>query len=135
VPVTVVAAIIERDERFLLTVRPQGTHLEGRWEFPGGKCDRTETRAEALKRELLEELDIVAEVGELVQTITHEYPEKTVELYFYRCQFVGEPKPMLGQEMRWVARNELATLDFPEGDATLIELLSSGAERGGRDSV
>ena len=134
-PVTVVAAIIERDERFLLTVRPPGTHLEGRWEFPGGKCDATETRVEALKRELLEELDIVAEVGELVQTITHDYPEKTVELYFYRCQYVGEPKPMLGQEMRWVSRNELATLDFPEGDAKLIELLSSSSERGGGDSV
>jgi 8-oxo-dGTP diphosphatase len=135
VPVTVVAAIIERDERFLLTLRPPGTHLAGRWEFPGGKCDATETRAEALKRELLEELDIVAEVGELVQTITHEYPEKIVQLYFYRCQYVGEPKPMLGQEMRWVSRNELATLDFPEGDAKLIELLSSWSDRGGRDSV
>ena len=134
-PVTVVAAIIERDERFLLTLRPPGTHLAGRWEFPGGKCDATETRAEALKRELLEELDIVAEVGELVQTITHEYPEKTVELYFYRCQYVGEPKPMLGQDMRWVSRNELATLDFPEGDAKLIELLSSSSDGGGRDSV
>lgn len=129
-PITVVAAIIERDDRFLLTLRPAGTHLEGCWEFPGGKCHPAETRADALRRELFEELDIVAEVGELVQTVTHEYPEKTVQLHFYRCRYAGEPKPMLGQEIRWVSRGELATLPFPEADAKLIALLSSLSERG-----
>jgi 8-oxo-dGTP diphosphatase len=135
VPITVVAAILERDDRFLLTLRPAGTHLEGCWEFPGGKCDPAETRAEALKRELFEELDIVAEVGELVQTVTHEYPEKTVQLHFYRCQYAGEPKPMLGQEIRWVSRRELASLPFPEADAKLLELLSPLSERGRPGSV
>jgi 8-oxo-dGTP diphosphatase len=135
VPITVVAAIIERDDRFLVTLRPAGTHLEGCWEFPGGKCHSAETRAEALRRELFEELDIVAEVGELVQTITHEYPEKTVQLHFYRCQYTGEPKPMLGQEIRWVSRGELATLPFPEADAKLLELLSPLSERGRPGSV
>jgi mutator protein MutT len=128
VPITVVAAIIERDARFLLTLRPAGTHLEGCWEFPGGKCHPAETRVEALKRELFEELDIVAEVGELVLTVTHEYPEKTVHLHFYRCRYAGEPKPMLGQEVRWVSRGELATLPFPEADAKLIARLSSLSE-------
>jgi 8-oxo-dGTP diphosphatase len=103
-PITVVAAIIERDERFLLTLRPAGTHLAGFWEFPGGKCHPNETHAEALRRELFEELDIVAVVGELVQTITHVYPEKTVELHFYRCEYAGEAKPMLGQQLQWVSR-------------------------------
>jgi 8-oxo-dGTP diphosphatase len=135
VPITVVAAIIERDDRFLLTLRPAGTHLEGCWEFPGGKCHAGETRAEALRRELFEELDIVAEVGELVQTVTHEYPEKTVQLHFYRCQYAGEPKPMLGQEIRWVSRGELATLTFPEADAKLLELLSPLSEHGRPGSV
>ncbi len=130
-PITVVAAIIERDERFLLTLRPAGTHLAGCWEFPGGKCHPGETRAAALRRELFEELDIVGEVGELVQTITHVYPEKTVELHFYRCGYAGEPKPMVGQEIRWVSRGELATLPFPEADAKLVELLNSPSERGG----
>jgi 8-oxo-dGTP diphosphatase len=124
VAITVVAAIIERDDVFLLTLRPEGTHLEGHWEFPGGKCDPHETHAEALRRELHEELDIVVDVGELVQSVTHSYLEKTVELHFYRCSYRGEPKPMLGQQMRWVAREELAALRFPEADAQLIALLS-----------
>jgi 8-oxo-dGTP diphosphatase len=122
--IVVVAAVIERDDAFLLTLRPQGTHLAGHWEFPGGKCHSAETHAEALRRELYEELDIVADVGELLHSITHAYPEKTVTLYFYRCDFRGEPKPMLGQDMRWVARAALGTLPFPAADADLIRLLS-----------
>jgi 8-oxo-dGTP diphosphatase len=122
-PIIVVAAVIERDDAFLLTLRPAGTHLAGHWEFPGGKVHHSETHAEALRRELFEELDIVATVGELVHTVTHAYPEKTVELHFYQCRFVGEPEPMMGQGMRWVARAELASLPFPEADRDLIALL------------
>jgi len=122
-PVVVVAAVIERDDAFLLTLRPAGTHLADHWEFPGGKVHHSETHAEALRRELFEELDIVATVGELVHTVTHAYPEKTVELHFYQCVFVGEPKPMMGQGMRWVPRPELASLPFPEADRALIALL------------
>jgi 8-oxo-dGTP diphosphatase len=121
--ITVVAAVIERDDAFLLTLRPDGTHLSGHWEFPGGKVDHSETHVEALRREIFEELDAVAEVGELVHTVTHAYPEKTVELFFYRCELKGEAKPMLGQEMRWVPRHELASLPFPDADRDLIALL------------
>lgn len=123
--ITVVAAVIERDGTFLLTLRPEGTHLAGHWEFPGGKCHVSETHAEALRRELHEELDIAARVGALVYAVTHAYPEKTVALYFYRCDFEGVPKPMLGQDIRWVPRAELAALAFPEADAALIARLSS----------
>ena len=123
-PVIVVAAVIERDDAFLLTLRQAGTHLEGHWEFPGGKVHATETHAEALRRELYEELDIVARVGERLHQVTHAYPEKTVELHFYRCSFDGEPKPMLGQTMDWVKRQALATLPFPEADRELIAQLT-----------
>ena len=122
-PIVVVAAVIERDGAFLLTLRPAGTHLEGHWEFPGGKVHPAETHAEALRRELHEELDIAAEVGERVEQVTHAYPEKTVELHFYRCEFEGEPKPMMGQVMRWVPRAELAVLPFPDADRRLITTL------------
>jgi mutator protein MutT len=122
-PIVVVAAVIERDGAFLLTLRPAGTHLEGHWEFPGGKVHPAESHAEALRRELHEELDIAADVGERVHQVTHAYPEKTVELHFYRCGYRGEPKPMLGQAMRWVPRAELATLPFPEADRQLITSL------------
>ncbi len=122
----VVAGVIERDGRFLVTRRPEGTHLAGLWEFPGGKVHAAETHAEALRRELSEELDIAAQVGEQVHRVRHAYPEKTVELHFYRCAFEGEPRPMMGQEMRWVPRADLARLPFPEADADLIALLTAG---------
>ncbi|MDP2054772.1 MAG: (deoxy)nucleoside triphosphate pyrophosphohydrolase, partial [Acidobacteriota bacterium] len=102
-----------------------GTHLADYWEFPGGKVHVSETHVQALRRELFEELDIVATVGEVVHTVTHAYPEKTVELHFYRCGFEGEPKPMMGQGMRWVPREELAGLPFPEADRDLIRILST----------
>jgi 8-oxo-dGTP diphosphatase len=126
-PIAVVAAVIEEGDAFLLTLRPSGTHLEGHWEFPGGKVHRSETHVEALRRELFEELDIVALVGEVLHRVTHTYPEKVVELHFYRCGYQGVPKPMIGQEMRWVPREELATLPFPEADRDLVRLLSESA--------
>ncbi|HUQ87343.1 MAG TPA: (deoxy)nucleoside triphosphate pyrophosphohydrolase [Vicinamibacterales bacterium] len=122
-PIAVVAAVIERDDTFLLTLRPDGTHLAGHWEFPGGKVHHSETHVEALRREIFEELDAVAEVGDLLHTVTHAYPEKTVELFFYRCELMGEPKPMMGQEMRWADRAELAGLPFPDADRGLIAQL------------
>lgn len=124
-PVVVVAAVIERDDAFLLTLRQAGTHLADHWEFPGGKVHHSETHSEALRRELFEELDIVATVGERVHSVTHAYPEKTVELHFYRCEFAGEPKPMMRQGMRWVPRGELDSLPFPEADRDLIRILSA----------
>jgi len=124
-PVVVVAAVIERDDAFLLTLRQAGTHLADHWEFPGGKVHDRETHAEALHRELAEELDIVAGVGDRVHTVTHAYPEKTVELHFYRCEFDGEPTPMMGQGMRWVPRGELTGLPFPDADQDLIRILSA----------
>jgi 8-oxo-dGTP diphosphatase len=124
-PVVVVAAVIERGGEFLLALRPDGTHLGGRWEFPGGKCLPHESHAEALRRELFEELDIVGHIGEGVHTVTHDYGDRAVELHFYRCGFEGEPKPMLGQELRWVPRERLRELSFPEADAALVHLLQN----------
>lgn len=122
-----VAAVVERDGGFLLTLRPRGTHLEGHWEFPGGKCEPGETHAAALAREMREELDVDVRVGALVHAVTHAYPERTVELHFYACELAGEPTPMIGQQMRWVPRADLATLPFPEADADLIARLVAGA--------
>jgi 8-oxo-dGTP diphosphatase len=124
--IVVVAAVIESDGRFLLTRRQQGVHLEGHWEFPGGKVDRGESHAHALRRELIEELDTDAEVFDLVLQTTHAYPERTVTLYFYRCDLVGTPRPMLGQEMKWIGRRELTSLPFPPADTELIRMLTAG---------
>lgn len=125
--ITVAAAVIERDGRFLLTRRLMGTHLEGTWEFPGGKCEPGESLETCLVRELREELAVGAMVRDRVLVTRHAYPERTVELHFYRAQLDGEPHPQLGQEMRWVTRSELGTLKFPDADAELIRLLMAAA--------
>ena len=120
----VAAAVIEIDGRFLLTRRQKGVHLEGVWEFPGGKRDKDEALKDCLARELLEELDVPSRIGEELFTTTHAYPERSIELHFFRCELLGEPRPQLGQEMRWVPREELAVLEFPPADAALIEMLT-----------
>ena len=120
----VTAAVIERDGCFLVTRRQKGVHLEGLWEFPGGKCDAGETLATCLARELREELDVEARIGREIYAVTHWYPERSVELHFFECQLAGEPRPQIGQEMRWVRREELPSLEFPPADAELIRLLS-----------
>jgi len=122
--IVVTAAVIERDGRFLVTRRQQGVHLEGLWEFPGGKCDAGESLEVCLVRELREELDVEARTGPEIFTTTHDYPERRVELHFIRCELMGEPQPLLGQAMRWVAREELTSLNFPPADAELIRTLS-----------
>ena len=123
ITVVVAAAVIERDDRFLLTRRQRGVHLEGYWEFPGGKCEPGETHAACLVREIREELGVEAAVGREVLATSHAYPDRQVELHFLRCDVGGAPAPQLGQEMKWVAREELATLIFPPADAELIQML------------
>jgi 8-oxo-dGTP diphosphatase len=120
----VACALIDADKRVLLAQRPEGKALAGLWEFPGGKIDPDESHHAALKRELREELDADIEVGELTFATTHPYPDRNVALYFYRCTLRGSARPLLGQEMRWVARPELPLLDFPPADAQLIERLT-----------
>ena len=121
--IVVTAAVIRRGDRYLVTRRQKGVHLEGLWEFPGGKCDPGESLAACLQRELQEELGAAAAIGEEVLAVTHDYPERSVELHFLACELLEEPAPLLGQEMRWVPRLELRSLQFPPADDELIALL------------
>ena len=122
-PIVVIAAVIERDGRFLLTRRLEGTHLPGVWEFPGGKCEEGETAEACLERELLEELAVGVSVGEEIFAVEHAYPDRSVRLHFRRCRIAGEPDPQLGQQMMWASREDLGRLQFPEADRDLIALL------------
>jgi mutator protein MutT len=124
VPIIVLAAVIERNGHFLLTRRLKGTHLAGSWEFPGGKCDPGESHEACLARELMEELGVCADIGDEIFTVEHAYPERTVRLHFRRTTLLGQPVPQLGQQMRWVARAELRSLELPEADRGLVDLLS-----------
>ena len=122
--VVVAAAVVQRGESYLVTRRLRGTHLEGMWEFPGGKCEAGETHTACLRREILEELGCAADVGERLLTVAHDYGDRSVELHFFRCEMAGEPAPLLGQEIRCVTRAELRGLDFPPADADLIRMLA-----------
>ncbi len=118
------AAVVERDAAYLVTRRLRGTHLEGFWEFPGGKCEEGETETACLVREIREELGCEVTVGEKLLTVAHAYSDRAVELHFFRCVLAGEPVPLLGQDIRWVPRIELRSLDFPPADEALIRLLT-----------
>ena len=120
--IVVAAAVVERDSRYLVTRRLRGTHLEGFWEFPGGKCETGETHVECLVR--AEELGCAVRVGEKLLSVAHDYPERTVELHFFRCDLGADPRPLLGQEIRWISRVELRELAFPPADVELIRLLA-----------
>ena len=120
----VTAAVVERGGRFLITRRPEGVHLEGHWEFPGGKCDPGEPLPACMARELREELNIDATVGEELLSTTHAYADRLVEIHFLKCAVTGDPLPQQGQEVRWASAEELDTLTFPPADAELIRRLS-----------
>jgi len=121
--IVVAAAVVEHDGAFLLPRRLKGTHLAGTWEFPGGKCEPSEGPEDCLVREMHEELAAGVRVGDRILVTRHEYPERTVELHFFRAALLDSPVPQIGQEMRWVPREELASLELPEADADLIRLL------------
>jgi mutator protein MutT len=123
--VVVTAAVIEHEGRFLVTRRQPGVHLEGYWEFPGGKCTSGEALNACIVREVAEELNVRAIAGPEVLATTFAYEGGTIELHFLRCAIEGEPVPQQGQELRWVTASELRELDFPPADAELIQLLTT----------
>jgi mutator protein MutT len=119
--IVVVAAVVEENGRFLIARRLAGTHLAGYWEFPGGKVHEGESHTDALRREILEELNTgIARARRIFHT-AHAYAERTVELHFYRAELTAEPQAMLGQELRWIAREEFRDLEFPPADSELID--------------
>jgi mutator protein MutT len=121
--VVVSAAVVERGGCFLVTRRLRGTHLEGCWEFPGGKCEPGETREACLEREIQEELGCRIRIDAPLLSVSHDYPDRTIELHFFRCDLAEEPRALLGQEVRWVPRKDLRSLAFPPADEALLTLL------------
>src|SRR5438552_3064689 len=112
--IEVSAGLIFRNGKLLITQRHADAHQGGLWEFPGGKREPDETFEECLARELREELGIEVEVGELLQTLTHAYPEKTVHLKFFRCEWKErEPQPLGCLALKWITAAELAAHPFP----------------------
>jgi mutator protein MutT len=124
--VEVAAGLIFRGGKLLITQRRSGDHLGGLWEFPGGKREGDETFEHCLRRELREEIGVEVEVGELLQQIDHDYPEKQVSLHFFYCRILeGEPRPLACPDLRWISKEGLARFEFPAADAALVEKLKT----------
>lgn len=124
--IDVVAGVIFDDERkhVLLALRKPEQHQGDRWEFPGGKMEAGETQADALKRELKEEINLSVERCRHRSTLEHHYPDKHVRLHFWDVdQFSGQPQGCEGQRLEWVALTELAVFRFPEANQPVVDEL------------
>lgn len=122
--IEVAAGLIVREGRYLITRRKAGVHLGGLWEFPGGKREAGESLEECLHRELWEELNIRIDVPVPFRIVRHDYPEKTVELHFFRCRIeAGDAIALDCAELRWVYPHEMASFEFPSADRTVIAAL------------
>jgi 8-oxo-dGTP diphosphatase len=130
--VEVAVGLICHQGRYLIAKRKPGVHLAGFWEFPGGKREPGETLEECLQRELFEELSVRIDVPVPFQIIRHEYPEKTVELHFFRCAIeTGLVAPLDCAEIRWVYPSEMQDFQFPPADRPIIDALQQEIVRSG----
>jgi len=123
----VVCAIIEKDGYFLIAQRPVGHPLERKWEFPGGKVAGGESPREAIKREILEELDVVVEVHAALTASFHAYQHLSLTLMPFRCSITkGIAQPLEHSNIAWVNEKTVKEYQFAEADiAVLAEYLAA----------
>ena len=118
----VVCALIERPGGEVLACkRGPDTHLAGLWEFPGGKTEDGERDAQALQREIAEELDVKIEVADALQFVEWDYGTVAIRLRPYRCRIIeGEPRPKVHAEVRWCKAEDLGDLDWAPADRPIL---------------
>ena len=120
----VAAALYDAADRILIAERPQGKHMAGHWEFPGGKVGAGEAEASALERELREELGIRIQAAHALMRVRHDYPDVSVELSLWVIErYAGTPQGLEGQRLRWVTPGELRQAGILEADRPFIEAL------------
>jgi 8-oxo-dGTP diphosphatase len=131
--IPVVAAIIVRDERVLLGLRPREKRHGGLWEFPGGKCDPGEGDAEAVGRELREELGVLAQVmGPPIAVLGD--PGSVYSIRFLPVSIEGEPIPLEHDALRWVTPEEARDLSLAPSDARFVQESLRGFLQGTRST-
>ena len=123
--IRVVAAVIERDGRYLITQRRASAVLPMMWEFPGGRVEENDTDQGALKRELLHRLGASIEVGKLISFVSHPYEHYVVDLFLYECTLLAETlEPRAVSAFKWVASSEFEQYSFtPADEASMNKLL------------
>jgi 8-oxo-dGTP diphosphatase len=128
--IRVVAAVVQKNERYLITQRRPNAVLPLLWEFPGGKVEEGESDAEALRREVAERLGVEIEVGQLISFVSHPYEHYTVDLHLYECKLRSEAlEPKAVNDFRWVTSNEFDRYSFtPADEASMTKLLGVTTE-------
>ena len=126
--IRVVAAVIERDGRYLITQRRPAAVLPLLWEFPGGRVEESETDAAALKREVRHRLGVEIDVGQLISFVSHPYERYVVDLYLYECRIQsGDLQPLAVNASKWVTSAEFDQYPFtPADEASMNKLLDVG---------
>jgi 8-oxo-dGTP diphosphatase len=126
--IRVVAAVIEREGRYLITQRRPAAVLPLLWEFPGGRVEEGETDAAALKREVRHRLGVEIDVGQLISFVSHPYERYVVDLYLYECHITGgDPAPLAVHAFKWVTSAEFDQHPFtPADEASMNKLLGIG---------
>jgi 8-oxo-dGTP diphosphatase len=123
--IRVAVGILKRGDKFLIAERPKGKPYDGYWEFPGGKLETNESGAQALKRELQEELGIDVIAAEFLFEHIHVYPDKTVFLEMWLVnEFIGEPQNKENQVLRWATLEDMHTLRLLEGNGPILEKIT-----------
>ncbi len=123
----VVAALIRKGNKVLLTQRWPGRHLGLTWEFPGGKVEEGENDMEALERELREELGVEAEIGSCCFETRHGYGSREVHLLIFRCKLTeGTPRALDVKAMEWADIESLPERKFPPADLLFVQELVAG---------
>lgn len=124
--VHVAVGVIVSNGEFFLTKRLEHVHQGGKWEFPGGKVEAGESVAQALHRELQEEIAIDVLSCIPLLEITHDYGDKEVKLDVYLVDnFQGEPTAQEGQQQNWFSLSELSNVDFPDANIAIVEKLKA----------
>lgn len=123
-----VGVIYDPKQGYFICRRATHQHQGGKWEFPGGKVEQTETVQQALTRELQEEIGIDVKAAKPLLVIEHSYSDKAVKLDVWLVtEFTGIAQSLEGLENRWVQLNELEQLDFPEANRPIINVLRQSA--------